>query len=69
MNHLEGSTFSKEELDKLLSEKKVEGTHSLDDILDTKNSLEVFEQVVQDSEEVLDTFMLFNWHRILKKEL
>lgn len=66
-NHLEGSTFSKEELDKLLSEKKVEGTHSLDDILETKNSLEVFEQVVQDSEEVLDTFMLFNWHRILKK--
>lgn len=66
-NHLEGSTFSKEEIDKLLNEKKVEGTHSLDDIIETRNSLEVFDCVVQDSEEFLDKFMLFHWHRILKK--
>lgn len=66
-NHLEGSTFSKEELDKLLNEKKVEGNHSLDDILETRNSLEVFDQVVLDSGEELDKFMLFSWHRILKK--
>lgn len=66
-NHLEGSTFSKEELDKLLNEKKVEGNHSLDDIIETKNSLEVFDQVINDSNELLDKFMLFNWHRILKK--
>lgn len=66
-NHLEGSTFSKEELDKLLNEKKVEGNHSLDDILETKNSLEVFDQVILDSGEELDKFMLFHWHRILKK--
>lgn len=66
-NHLEGSTFSKEELDKLLNEKKVEGNHSLDDILETRNSLEVFDQVVLDSGEKLDSFMLFQWHRILKK--
>ena len=26
-NHLEGSTFSRNELDKLLTEKKVEGSH------------------------------------------
>lgn len=66
-NHLEGSTFSKEELDKLLSEKLVQGTHSLDDVIETRNSLEVFDQVISDSEEILDKFMLFYWHRLLKR--
>lgn len=66
-NHLEGSTFSKEQLDKLLNEKKVYGDHSFDDVIETRNSLELFDQVVRDSNEVLDKFMLFNWHRILKK--
>ena len=66
-NHLEGSTFSKDELEKLLTEKKVEGSHSLDDIIETKNSLEVFDQVIIDSGEKLDKFMLFNWHKLLKK--
>lgn len=66
-NHLEGSTFSKEELDKLLNEKKVEGKHSLDDVIETRNSLETFDQVIKDSEEKLDKFLLWNWHRILKK--
>lgn len=66
-NHLEGSTFSKDELDKLLNEKKVEGNHSLDDIIETRNSLEVFDRVVNNSEEKLDKFMLFDWHRLLKK--
>ena len=66
-NHLEGSTFSKDELEKLLTEKKVEGSHSLDDIIETKNSLEVFDQVINDSVETLDKFMLFNWHKLLKK--
>lgn len=66
-NHLEGSTFSKDELDKLLTEKKVEGNHSLDDVIETRNSLEVFDQVINDSTETLDKFMLLGWHRILKK--
>ena len=66
-NHLERSTFSKDELEKLLTEKKVEGSHSLDDIIETKNSLEVFDQVINDSGEKLDKFMLFNWHKLLKK--
>lgn len=66
-NHLEGSTFSKDEIDKLLNEKKVEGNHSLDDIIETRNSLEVFDCVINDSEEKLDKFMLMKWHRILKK--
>ena len=66
-NHLEGSTFSKVELDKLLTEKKVLGNHSLDDVIETRNSLEVFDNVINDCDKELDKFMLFNWHRLLKK--
>ena len=62
-NHLEGSTFTKENLEKLLSLKKVEGEHYLDDVIETKNSLNVFDKVINDSDKKLDKFMLFDWHR------
>ena len=68
-NHLEGSTFTKENLEKLLSLKKVEGEHYLDDVIETKNSLNVFDKVINDSDKKLDKFMLFDWHRELKKDL
>ncbi len=67
-NHLEGSTFTKENLEKLLSLKKVEGEHYLDDVIETKNSLNVFDKVINDSDKKLDKFMLFDWHRELKKD-
>jgi len=66
-NHLEGSTFSIEGLTKLLLENKVEGTHSLDDIIETRNSLDVFDQVVKDVKEPLNKFLVLSWHKILKK--
>ena len=40
-NHLEGSTFSKENLAQLLNKRKVEGSHFYDDVIETQNSLEV----------------------------
>lgn len=67
-NHLEESTFTKENLEKLLSLKKVEGEHYLDDVIETKNSLNVFDKVINDSDKKLDKFMLFDWHRELKKD-
>ena len=67
-NHLEGSTFTKENLEKLLSLKKVEGEHYLDDVIETKNSLNVFDKVINDIDKKLDKFMLFDWHRELKKD-
>ena len=67
-NHLEGSTFTKDNLEKLLSLKKVEGEHYLDDVIETKNSLNVFDKVINDSDKKLDKFMLFDWHRELKKD-
>lgn len=66
-NHIEGSTFSIEALTKLLLEKKVEGVYSLDDVLETTNSLEVFDKVIKDSELPIDKYMLFDWHKTLKK--
>lgn len=66
-NHLEGSTFTKENLEKLLNEKIVQGEHYLDDVLETRNSLVVFDKVIEDSDQELDKFMLFDWHRELKK--
>ena len=67
-NRLEGSTFTKENLEKLLSLKKVECEHYLDDVIETKNSLNVFDKVINDSDKKLDKFMLFDWHRELKKD-
>lgn len=67
-NHLEGSTFTKENLWELLSLKKVEGEHYLDDVIETKNSLNVFDKVINDSAKKLDKFMLFDQHRELKKD-
>ena len=58
-NHLEGSTFSKENLEKLLFEKKVDGEHFLDDVIETRNSLNVFDMVIKDCDKELDKFMLF----------
>lgn len=66
-NHLEGSTFTKENLEKLLDEKKVVGEHFLDDVIETRNSLYVFDKVIKDCDEKLDKFMLFDWQRELKR--
>lgn len=66
-NKLEGSTFSKENLLDLLESKQVKGEHFLDDIIETKNSLELFDEVVNTLEEKLDKYLLWSWHRTLKK--
>lgn len=66
-NHIEGSTFSIEALTKLLLDKKVEGAYTLDDIIETTNSLEVFDKVVNDADKPLDKYMLLDWHKTLKK--
>lgn len=66
-NHLEGSTFTKENLEKLLLDKQVEGVHFLDDVYETTNSLKAFDMVIEDSDKELNKFMLFDWHRTLKK--
>lgn len=67
-NHLEGSTFTKENIEQLLFEKKVSGVHYLDDVIETRNSLNVFDMVINDYGKQLDKFMLFAWQKELKKD-
>ncbi len=67
-NHLEGSTFTKENIEQLLFEKKVSGVHYLDDVIETRNSLNVFNMVINDCCKQLDKFMLFAWQKELKKD-
>jgi Fic family protein len=66
-NKLEGSTFSKENLIDLLEQKQVVGEHFLDDVIETKNSLELFDKVIDTLEEPFDKYLLWDWHRTLKK--
>lgn len=66
-NKLEGSTFSKENLLDLLELKQVKGEHFVDDIIETKNSLELFDKIVETLDEPFDKYLLWEWHRILKK--
>lgn len=66
-NKLEGSTFSKENLIDLLEQKQVKGEHFLDDVIETKNSLELFDVVINTLQEPFDKYLLWEWHRLLKK--
>ncbi|MEG0165680.1 Fic family protein [Anaerorhabdus sp.] len=65
-NHIEGSTFSKANLQRLIDKMIVEGNHQLNDVLETKNSVELYDRVV-DTEEELNKFLILDWHRKLKK--
>lgn len=66
-NKLEGSTFSKENLIDLLEQRQVVGEHFIDDVIETKNSLELFDKVIDTLGEPFDKYLLWDWHRTLKK--
>ena len=66
-NKLEGSTFSKDNLIELLEHKQVIGEHFLDDIIETKNSLDLFDKVIASLNEPFNKYLLWDWHKILKK--
>ncbi len=65
-NKLEGSTFSEENLASLLKQKQVVGEHFIDDVVETKNSIKLFDEVIDTLGNPIDKFMLWDWHRILK---
>lgn len=66
-NKLEGSTFSKENLIDLLEQKQVVGEHFLDDVIETKNSLDLFDKVINSLGKPLDKYLLWDWHKTLKR--
>lgn len=66
-NKLEGSTFNIEQLNILLEEKMVVGEHSINDVKETINSLELFDFVIETLNEKLTDRLLREYHSILKK--
>ena len=66
-NKLEGSTFNIEQLNVLLEENMVVGEHSVDDVQETINSLQLFDFVVETLNEKLTDRLLREYHSILKK--
>lgn len=66
-NKLEGSTFNIEQLNLLLEENIVKGEHTINDVQETINSLELFDFVITTLEEKLTDRLLREYHSILKK--
>lgn len=65
-NKMEGSTFTKENLEKYLQENVIEGTHKVDDIYETINSTKLFDFVVDTLNEPITKRLLHEYHRMLK---
>ena len=57
-NKIEGSTFTRE---------NIEGSHKIDDIFETINSLNLFDFVVDTLNEKLSKNLILEFHSILKK--
>ena len=67
-NKLEGSTFTEEELIKLVEQGLVEGSHDIDDVLETKNSVDVFNYVVDTLGLPVDDEFLWTLNDMLFRE-
>ena len=66
-NKLEGSTFTRENLEKYLQEQIIEGSHEVDDIYETINSTKLFDFVVDTLGEPLHERLIKEFHQLLKK--
>ncbi len=66
-NKLEGSTFDEEQLITLLTENKVQGEHSIDDVQETINSLKLFDFVIDTLEAELTPRLLKEFNSLLKQ--
>lgn len=64
-NKLEGSTFSLEELQRLVDEGHVVGDHDVDDVFETMNSLDVFDFTIDTLGNPISDELLFEMNRLL----
>lgn len=65
-NKLEGSTFTKENLEKYLQQNIIEGSHRIDDVYETINSVKLFDFVVETLNEPLSKRLILEFYRMLK---
>jgi len=66
-NKIEGSTFSLEDVLNLMEYQQVQGTHKFEDVVETKNSLELFDFVSDTLGEPITKTLLLEFHSISKK--
>lgn len=66
-NGIEGSTFTQKELTELIAEGYVSGYHAYDDVIETKNSIDLFNYIVDTLETPLSHFELRSMHQVLMK--
>lgn len=66
-NKLEGSTFTRANLEMYLNSQIIEGSHSADDIYETINSTELFDFLVDTLDEPLSDKLILEFHQMLKK--
>lgn len=65
-NKIEGSTFSVEQLSLLMDKRIVSGHHDWEDVLETKNSVDAFEYVMDSLDYSLSQSFILDLHKILK---
>lgn len=68
-NKIEGSTFTRQELIKCLKDRVIEGSHKIDDVFESINSLNLFDFVVDTLGEALTKKLILEFHIILKKNI
>lgn len=66
-NKIEGSTFSLVEITELLKKDIIRGSHPWNDVVETKNSLNLFDYIVEDYKTPLTEFKLREYHQLLKR--
>lgn len=66
-NKIEGSTFTKYEITELIENGYIDGKHSFDDVLETKNSLDLFDLMVDSLDEPLSESLVKEFHFLLKR--
>lgn len=66
-NKIEGSTFSRENLAIYLDKRIIEGSHKLDDVFETINSVDLFDFVIDTLGEPITKSLILEFHRMLKR--
>jgi hypothetical protein len=63
-NKLEGSTFNRDTLNQLADKNIVSGTHTWDDVIETRNSLDVFDFIIETLDEPLSLQLIREYHQL-----
>jgi Fic family protein len=63
---ISGSEFTRDTLNQLADKNIVSGTHTWDDVIETRNSLDVFDFIIETLDEPLSLQLIREYHQLLK---